>query len=215
MRLSRRPALVRRAASWAITSYPPTSLDDVVAAVGLRSSAAPDHDRALRRLVTIAGTDDLAGRVVIERLKPGLLKLVRRHDRQPDAFEELLAAAWIAIRTFNPDRRPSSIAAALLSDAEWSAYRRSARRQSRAPSTIELVDAVPATRDVDPLVELAELLGEARRAGFPSTDLDLVRRLAADQRTEDIARDLAVSARTVRNRRARVTKRLREMTLAA
>ena len=43
-----------------------------------------------------------------------------------------LAGLWIAIRTFNPDRRPSCLAVSLLADAEYQAYRRRQRQRSGA-----------------------------------------------------------------------------------
>lgn len=215
VRLAHRPTLVRRAVEWGLTQRPPTTLDDVVDAVGRQTNPTPESEWRLRRLVTIARTDDLAGRVVIERLKPGLLAISRRYRDRPDAFEELLAVVWIAIRTFNPERRPSCTAVALLSDAEWGAFRQQQRRHGWNEQPHDLLDVVPDDPLRDPLVELAELVRDARTAGMHRDDLELVRRLAADQRTEDVALDLNVTARTVRNRRDRVTTRLREIAFAA
>lgn len=214
-RLNRRPALLRRAAEWRVTPHPPTTLDDVVVAVGRRVERTPESEQRLRRLVAIARTDDLAARVVIERIKPGLLSIGRRYADRPDAFEELLAVAWIAIRTFNQERRSTNTAVALLSDADWGAFRQQQRRHSWSEQPQDNVDVVPDVPVRDPLVELAELVSDARSAGMDRDDLELVRRLAANHRTEDVARDLNVTARTVRNRRDRVTTRLREIALAA
>ena len=74
-----------------------------------------------------------------------------------------------------------------------------------------MVDSAPQ----DALVELVELLDEAQASGMARDELDLVRRLAVNPRTEDVARDLDASARTVRNRRDRVTRKFREIALAA
>jgi hypothetical protein len=214
-RLNHRPALLRRAAEWRVTDEPPSALDDVVVAIGRRAGRTPASERRLRHLVAIAGTDDLAARVVIERLKPGLLSIGRRYRDRPDAFEDLLGVAWIAIRTFNPERRPTNTAVALLSDADWGAFRQHQRRHGWTEQPFDLLDVIPDDPLRDPLVELADLLHEARSAGLHRDDVDLVRRLAANHRTEDVARDLKITARTVRNRRDRLAIKLREIALAA
>lgn len=214
-RINHRPALLHRAGAWKVTAGPPSALDEVVDAIGRRSATSPDADRRLRRLVASARTDDLAGRVVIERLKPGLLSIGRRYPDRPDAFEELLAVAWISIRTFNPERRPANTAVALLSDAEWGAFRRDQRRRGWTERPHDRFDTIPDEPRCDPLVELAELLADARSAGMDRDDLELVRRLAGDHRIVDLARDLNVTDRTIRNRRDRATTRLREIALAA
>lgn len=215
-RLRERPALVLRAASWELTPTPPSTLDDVLVAVGWHGDRGTVADGRLRRLVEIARTDDLAARIVIERLKPGLLCAARRHRNQPDAFEDLLAAAWIAVRTYNPKRRPSNIAVSLISDADYGAYRQSGRRRgSREQPSVDIFEVMVETMPRDAAVELAELLDDAQASGMARDELDLVRRLAVNPRTEDVARDLEVSARTVRNRRDRVTRKLREIALAA
>jgi DNA-binding CsgD family transcriptional regulator len=215
VRLNHQPARLRQASEWDVTDRPPSALDDVVVAIGRRTSRTPQSEHRLRRLVTIARTDDLAARVVIERIKPGLLALGRRYRDRPDAFEELLGVAWIAIRTFNPERRPVNTAIALLSDADWGAFRQHQRRHGWSEQPLGHLDVVTDEPASDPLVELADLLHEARAAGLQKHEVDLVRRLAANHRTEDVARDLKITARTVRNRRDRLAIKLRDIALAA
>ncbi|MEZ5294709.1 MAG: hypothetical protein R2697_00100 [Ilumatobacteraceae bacterium] len=152
--------------------------------------------------------------VVIERLVPGLLAGARRLHR-PAAFEELLAAAWIAIRTYNPARRNSVVAASLIGDAEWLAFRRHDRRRAAGEiPTIHLDRAAPA-HDPDPTTELADLLDDARAAGVPDDDLALVDLLLRSPSVDDVAAALEVTTRTVRNRRARIAAKLRDVALAA
>lgn len=218
LRLAHCPVALGRAHRWALLADPPTCLDDIVDAVGGGRNHSPDADLLLRRLVAVAADDELAARVVIERLRRGLLAIAGRR-REPRAFEDLLSAAWIAVRTYDPNRRNRFVAAALLSDAEWQAFRRQERRKSN--DDLPLVDgdrwATPDPVDgvVEPGAELAELLADARHAGVDSADLDLVDLLLRIPSVEDVAAKLEVTPRTVRNRRARVAARLREIALAA
>lgn len=213
-RLSCRPDAVETAAGWGVTADPPKSLDDVLSAVGAGGDLSRDADERLRRLVAIAGDDELAARVVIERITPGLLKLAGKYRSGGDEFEELLAAAWIAIRTYNPGRRPSNIAVALLSDAEYAAYRRRFRRREYTDPAAPLPEQLAVADDRHPADELAELLAAAVEAGLPAADADLMRRLVMDGSTETIARDLDVTSRTIRNRRERAIAALRELAVA-
>jgi FixJ family two-component response regulator len=50
---------------------------------------------------------------------------------------------------------------------------------------------------------------------MPAAELDLIRRLLADETTDDLARELALTSRAVRYRRAQITDRLRDLALAA
>jgi DNA-directed RNA polymerase specialized sigma24 family protein len=214
-RLRHRPALLRRAETWDIVQGPLTNLDQIVTAVGGDGDRSAEADRRFRRLVEIALTDDLAGRVAIERLRPGLLHAAVRDRRGPDGFEELLAAAWIAIRTYNTDRRNSNLVSSLLADAAWHAYRRQDRRLSNTDQPLGPAEIAAEPARPHPAIELAQVLADARAAGVAGEDLALIRLLIAHPSTEDVAAQLQVTSRTVRNRRARVTETLRQVVLAA
>jgi hypothetical protein len=62
---------------------------------------------------------------------------------------------------------------------------------------------------------LAELLRQAAEAGVSDDDLALVRQLLRAPNTAAVADSMRITARTVRNRRDRITNRLREVALAA
>lgn len=194
-------------------------LDHVLAAIGYEQPPSAANDHALRKLLELASDDEFAARVLVQRLVPGLLALVRRRGRMGSghhAFEELLGALWISIRTFDVSRRPSCLAAALLSDAAYRAFRaptrrRSAQEQPIDTSRIPLADVRrPSATD-----ELLDLLDLAEQSGMADDDIDLIRRLMAARTPADVARSLNVTTRTIRNRRDRVTGRLREVVLAA
>lgn len=217
-RLRTRPAALRRAERWRIVDEPLTDLDQVLAAIGFRRDQTDATERRLRELVLIAAHDELAGRIVIQRILPGLLAVVTRRRRVlggRDVFDELLSAAWLTIRTFNPARRPACLAAALISDADYRAFRSDRRR--RAAGTIPVAEVRDDPTPVEPAAadELAQILRDALAAGVPASDIELLCQLVIAPSTNELARQLDITPRTIRNRRARITDRLREVALAA
>jgi len=218
-RLRTRPAIVDRARRWAVTDCEFDDLDALLALAGFRTVATDETEMVLRRLAIRAADDELAARIVLQRVLPGLLALVRRRQSRlgDDMLEHLVAAAWIAIRTFAPDRRPACIAAALIGQADHACFCRPGRRKSTSEVTFDpaRVTGMPDERRVSACEELAAVLADARAAGVPNTDLELVRHLLRTGSPGQVARDLQVTARTIRNRRDRVTLRLRQAALAA
>ncbi len=216
--LRRRPDALRRAAGWDVVEGSIHDLDQVLAAVGYGLATTPANEAALRCLVGHAADDQLAARAVLQRLLPGLLAIVRRRGTAvAEPFDELIGAAWISITTFDGARRPACLAAALIDDARHRAFRAHLRRASAGERPIEFdQDRAPAViADPHPADELRELFAFAIQAGIADTDLDLLRRLVAAQRATDVASELGITARTVRNRRAAITGRLRDLALAA
>ena len=101
--LCRRPAVVERAQSWQVTATPFSSLGELLRLAGYRVAPTPEADEVLRRLVLLAADDPLAARIVLQRILPGLLVIVRREqlrDRGIDALDILAAEAWLAIVTY-------------------------------------------------------------------------------------------------------------------
>jgi hypothetical protein len=215
------PKSIRHATQWMLVDAPLRSLDDVLAATGFDVANTALTERALRRLVLAAADGDgLAARVVIQRLLPGLISLSVRRAQQADApLDELIGAAWIAIRTYNPRRRPTCIAAALIGDADYRAFRHRWRRAARLSErpTASFDDEL-STR-FEPAVsaddELADLFRSALEAGIPAGDLDLLHQIVDDIPTTVLAAEHAVTPRTIRNRRDRLTAQLRQLVQAA
>jgi DNA-directed RNA polymerase specialized sigma24 family protein len=216
--LRSRPTLLRRAAGWGIVEGPLHDLDQILAAVGYQVAWSAANEAAMRQLVQRAADDELAARIAIQRIMPGLLAVVRRRGAACDeGLDELVGAAWIGVRTFNPARGSRCVAAALIADADYVAFRSRWRRRcaSERPTglTLELPHDDPADT---PAQLLADLFARAAAAGVPHDDLELIRRAVADgASTEQLARELDVTPRTVRNRRVRVTDRLRQLAVAA
>jgi hypothetical protein len=215
--LRHRPDALVRASGWEIVEGSILDLDQVLAALGHGLAATPEHESAMRRIVGHAATDQLAARVVLQRVLPGLLALVRRSPCAADQpFDELVGAAWISVTTFDTAREPRCLAAALIDDARHRAFRAPQRRASASevPTVLD-PDRVPSTLGSHPSDELTELFALATDAGVPADELDLLRRLLAARQVADVAAELGVTTRTVRTRRAAVTGRLRELALAA
>lgn len=218
-RLRTHPDALRRAAGWGLVQGTLSDLDQVLKAVGFETLGTSAAEQRLRQLVLAAADDELAARVLVQRLLPGLLAVVSRRRRGgygDTAFDELLATLWISIRTYNPQRNPTCLAAALISDADYRAFRSAGRRRSATERPTDIDDSThvaehsPCASD-----ELDELLTDALDAGVSSDDIALVRQLVEAPRTIDLARQLNVTPRTIRNRRDRITDRLREVALAA
>ena len=216
-RLRTRPEHLATAQSWAFVEHTVHSLDEILSAVGYERSPTDADERRLRQLVELAATDDLAARIVVQRILPGLLAVVRRRRGAADyVCEELLGAAWIAIRTFNPARNPRSIAASLISDADYAAFRADGRRRSSLERPVDpQLTEQPHVHEPNSCEQLAALLTDAADAGIPDDDLELVRQLLDSPTANHLAEVLQITPRTIRNRRDRITSRLREVALAA
>ena len=116
------------------------------------------------------------------------------------------------IATYDPVRRPRHIAAALVSDVIWTAFRQPSRRTSSrevpTPSSVFVRRAAPEA-DLDPIVALAATVRAAQRAGVEREHLDLVRELARVGSPSEVARRHRVTPRTIRNRRDTARDRIR------
>lgn len=206
------------AARWRVVRTDIASLDEVLVAIGYERPRTPLGEANLRRLVELARHDTVAAQVVVRRLLPGALSIATRYRARAgdDTLDELLGALWIVIRTFDPERHPASLAAALLRDAESRAFHGRARRRLREVPSDQLAERASADTHVEPADELADVLAEAAAAGVADHDeITLLRLLASAPSPADVARRLNITERTLRNRRARVTAKLRAAACAA
>lgn len=213
-RLRADPAAIGRAATWGVVRGTLATLDDVLVAVGCDRPSSATAEAALWQLVRVAAGDPLAAQVVVRRLLPGALSVaVRRHPHHADdTLADLVGALWIAIRTFDAERRqPRCLAAALLSDAEYRVFRGTRRRRMcEVPSDTVGEQVAAPLADVDPAEELADLVSSAAAHGLADADdVALLRLLTEEPSTARLAARLDVTDRTIRNRRARVTAKLR------
>jgi hypothetical protein len=222
-RLAVSPAAVAAADGWRVWTAPLHSLDDllVLSGYGMGERDVIACDRLLRDLVMVARADRLAARVVLQRLLPGISAMSRRNSSvltgdKLDALDEALATAWTVIRLYPLEQRPRYVVANMLREIEYQAFKRDRRRKAEFvpidTTDLDLVPADDASRCS--ATELQELLDEARLAGFDGADVELAERLGAGVTAQQLASDRNVTARTIRNHRAIVVHRLRQLALA-
>lgn len=226
--LRRRPATRRRIARWDLPGPGTDDLDEVLRRAGYAGDRRSEvSDQYLHRLLTMAAHDELAARVVLQRILPGLVVTARRRGRiEPGgptrSFDELVASAWLVIRTFPVERRTRRIAANLLQDVEYQTFVQRRRLRScsevvshelhRAPS--DELDPARAVVD-DPRRQLDELLQQASARGVARADVELLRTLGAGVEVDTVAEGLGISDRAVRARRAKAVERVRAAVVEA
>lgn len=217
--IRRRPRVVAIVRGWGVTDVDFADLDELLVLAGYRVESTPARNDVLVRLVDLARADDLASQIVLQRVLPGLLATVRRRRFPGDAgsFEELVGAAWLAIRSCRTERQPAHVAANIVRDAAYRAFIAPARRRSASEVAVDpkTLDDTPSTTTTSPFEELAALLAEARSAGIPTGDLELFRDLVRVGSPSTLAAERKVTTRTIRNHRDRATARLKRLTQAA
>lgn len=232
-RARRRPANLRRARSWPdlvadgraaealgkiVESI--SDLDQLVAATNRyghasTSGSLPDPDEVLGALITVAAADELAARVVLQRILPAVISASRRFSRtmfNDDRTDLAIGAAWMVVRSFDIERRRRHVAAALVSDVIWIAFKGPARRKSRyeIPTPNDVFARTAADPiELDPITALAGTVRAAAAAGISDDDLELIRELARAGSPGELARRHNVTPRTIRNRRDKATRDIR------
>lgn len=205
------------------------TLDDLLDQCGRdRNMPMADADRVLATIVALAATNDDAARVVVQRVLPGIVNIALRRGRQHPGdrqalFDELMGALWVLVRTFPLERRPTKIAVNLIRDAEYMTCVRPFRL--RSIDTVPLGDQLerPGHVDgrllqqfIDPTDEVVDVLAIGRAAGLADSDLRLLTELhVRGRRVEDLAVELGVTSRTVRNWRHAAVAQLSAAVAAA
>ena len=222
LRTSRRA--LRTARSWA-SRYPDHPLGTVVAdvtdleqirrATQRRDDAERADDAILLALIELSRDDELAGRIVLQHLLPALISKAPRYrsfTNRTDPVAQVIPAAWLAIRSYDVERRRHHVASSLISDAVFQAFRRPLRVRS-ATEQVTSPTAFTATPCEDgpstALDEFVTMLRDAGRAGVSTTDLDLLRQLVRVGSPSIVARERSVTPRTIRNHRDRAVDHVR------
>jgi hypothetical protein len=219
-----RPRTVRTVNGWGLPGGPVETLDEVLDRAGFGHEPTwSEGDRYLATLVIRAQQEDLAGRIVLQRLLPPLIAIAARRGRlTPGGFNEAFATtishAWILIRTYPIERRPAKIAANLVRDAEYHGFVREARMKKVVVQHLgeRSMHTIPAPeRRAAPEEELADVLEDAIVHGLHARHATVLRRVGRGDSYEQIARDEGVTARTVRAWRRDALSELRARTPSA
>lgn len=216
-RLANARSAVRRVNSWGLPNTPVEHLDDVLTLAGFgRDSKDSVADRYLFLLVQRASTDELAARIVLQRLLPPLISVARRRGRITvggfdEALTEVISHAWMLIRTYPTDRRPAKVASNLVRDSEYHAFVKPTRYQRY---TIQLCDAESMTHIPAPAVEesamsiLSDLVDQSS-ASLSAHSRTILQKLASGMTVEQIAQAYGVQVRTARTWRRTAISELR------
>lgn len=229
--LRERPTVLRRAHSWSL-GVPFDNLDQLIAATDYWPSPAEransagagngNGNQVVARMLAAGRSDQVAARVVLQRLLPGLIARSRcwgprRAGGSPEAFDELVSAAWTVIKEFPFERRPRHLIANLLRDSEYIAFRRPSRRmlvhEFTEPRSLDT--AVEYQAEIEPMLELADIIAQARSHSLTDHDLALLTLLANGASSAEAAQQLQISERTLRYHRDAAVGRLREAVFAA
>jgi len=182
--------------------------------------AQAEKDRVLCSLLTWAQKDPLGGRVVLETIRPGLLRLAGRLIVDANDQDELLAvlldAVWEQIRGYPVARRPRWVAANLLLDTLNQTQRTLHPRHRRVHMVPCGLDIDPAYDDLSPAHRPADegdvdgLLDRAVKAGaLGGEEAEIILRSRIDGvSVEELAHTAGVSYNTMKLRRQRAERRL-------
>jgi DNA-directed RNA polymerase specialized sigma24 family protein len=207
---SARRALMRWSAAHPVF-LPAADLDDVID-LGYRADIGAEVRRAL---ATMAPTDHLAARTLLQELLGGLVNLAHRVGRDHDAVDDVVSLAWERIRTY-PAHRPGSVSGNVLLDVR-KRYRREQDQAQRCQTSV--VDAT-----VEPSAEeralstafVEELIAVSEGTGVSNEALStIIRSRVAGESMADLAAEQQVSLKVLWHRRWRAEARLRELPLVS
>lgn len=186
------------------------TLDEVIAL-----GYGPEEGPQIRQtLATLAPTDELAARTLLQELLGGLCNLARRVGRDADAVDEIVSLAWERIRTY-PAHRSGSVSGNVLLDVRKRyCHVHDSARQDRV---VALGVFEPSAEDrVISRVFFEDLIGASRRCGVSSAALETIIRSRVDgESMADLAAEQQVPLKVLWHRRWRAEARLRELPLAS
>lgn len=224
-RLARQRHNIARANAWGLPGDPVGHLDEILRRAGF---GVPSNDEALdaylSKLVGVARTDDLAARIVLQRIMPGLVAIAVRRapivaHGLPGAFDLIIASAWLIIRQFPIERRSRRLAANLLMDIEYAAFVRDTRLKASRSEEYVSPDRLLGIEfgqepHSDPVADggtLELLLHGLSAKGLSVNDLQMLRAVSYDVNSVEAAEVLKISPRSVRNRRERALSRAQDL----
>lgn len=190
---------------------PAADLDDVID-LGYRPDIGPEVRRAL---ATLAPTDHLAARTLLQEFLGGLVNLAHRVGRDADAVDDVVRLAWERIRTY-PAHRPGSVSGNVLLDVR-KRYGREHDTPRRCPTSIGDATDEPSAEDrVLSNAFVEELIALSERYGVSKDVLGtIIRSRVGGESMADLAAEQEVSLKVLWHRRWRAEARLRELPWAS
>jgi DNA-directed RNA polymerase specialized sigma24 family protein len=216
--LSTAPSTLRRVNGWGLPGKQVANLDEVLIRAGFGLEATDSlGDQYLFKLVIRAADDELATRIVLQRLLPPLISIAARRGKLArggfdEALIDTVAQAWIQIRTYPINKRPIKIASNLVRDSEYFAFVRDSRLKQLAVAWgDDVIDTIPSPEThLNPEEELANLFAEIEKWNLGTRSLSVLRQLAEGKSFRSIAADADVNVRTVHSWRSTAISELRE-----
>jgi DNA-directed RNA polymerase specialized sigma24 family protein len=216
--LSNAPTTLRRVNGRGLPGKRVTNLDEVLIRAGFGLEATDSvGDQYLFKLVIRAANDELATRIVLQRLLPPLISIAARRGKLArggfdEALTDTVAQAWIQIRTYPINKRPIKIASNLVRDSEYFAFVRDSRLKQLAVAWgDDVIDMIPTPEtQLNPEEELANLLAEVEKWNLGTRSRSVLKQLAEGKSFRSIATDAGVNIRTVHGWRSTAINELRE-----
>ena len=208
------PAARRALMRWSAVHpvlLPAADLNGVID-LGYRPDVGPEVRRAL---ATLAPTDHLAARTLLQELLGGLVNLAHRVGRDADAVDDVVRLAWERISTY-PAHRPGSVSGNVLLDVR-KRYRREHDTERLCPTGVAGAILEPSAEDrVLSTVFLEELIAASQASGVSNDVLaTIVRSRVGGESMADLAAEQHVSLKVLWHRRWRAEVRLRELPVAS
>lgn len=209
--------------SWRLPGGEVENLDQVLIRAGFNTARDDSQgDGYLWLLVKHASQDELAARIVLQRILPPLVAIARRRGQILDggidaAIAEVLPTAWTVIRQYPWHRRPNKVASNLVLDSEYFAFVQANRMKkvkvfSVEPKLLNEIVAEPENDEVNQEISLESLISVAISQGIQSRHVDVLRAVASGKTAATIAKQYGIAERTARAWRATAISELRERT---
>ncbi len=211
--------------SWSLPGAKVSHLDEVLVRAGFNTARDDSQgDQYLWLLVKQATSDELAARIVLQRILPPLLAIARRRGRIVEggidtAIADVLPSAWGVIRKYPWHRRPNKVAANLVRDSEYFAFvhgHRSKRYKVVPMDPYVLSEFLVAPEEqIEEEISLDKLIAVAIDQGIDSKHIEILRAVASGDNAATIAARYGVAERTARAWRAKAVSELRVRTRCA
>ncbi len=217
-RLRFRSFTLRHVNAWPFMPSTVTDVDDILELAGFgRAIDDVSGDNMLWHLVKQAATDDIAARIVLHRILPPLMAMAKRRGRgmrggMDAAMTDILSTAWCVIREFPHQRRTHKIAANLIRDIEYHAFVRHHRLRHVEETAVgdDMLHQMVSDSSPSHHCDYLDMVNDAIAMGIDQQHITLLQAFADGSGNEDVAKELGVSSRTVRNHKRNAIEAMRD-----